>query len=187
MALSAFHRFSENSRVIGPASFKERVIAQLIDGIILGMISGLWLAVYSGGQVYSMWVSPMVPLYLVQAAPEFTTRISDWWWGGYYETVSLPFIADLNIAYPSLVLWLLYGSYYTLFHTFYGQTPGKMMKSLVVLNEKGEMLSWKISFIRWLGYLLSVLPLGSGFWILLKDNNSFTMHDSLMKTKVVAF
>jgi uncharacterized RDD family membrane protein YckC len=134
-----------------------------------------------------MWISPMIPLYLVQAAPEFATRISDWWWGGYYITVSVPFIADLHIAYPSPVLWLLYGSYYTLFHTVYGQTPGKMMKSLVVLTEKGEMLSWKISLGRWLGYLLSILPLGSGFWILLKDDNTFTIHDSLMKTRICQF
>ena len=187
MSLSAFHRFSGKSRVTRPAYFKERVIAQLIDGIILGIISGFWLAVYSSGQLYSVWVSPMVPIYLVQVVPEFTTGFSDWWWGGYFVTISLPVIADLHIAYPSLVLWLLYGAYYTLFHALYGQTPGKMMKGLVVLSKTGDMLNWRISLARWLGYLLSILPVGVGIFILLKDNRSQTYHDLATQTRVSHF
>jgi uncharacterized RDD family membrane protein YckC len=187
MSLSAFHRYSEDSQVTRPADFKERVIAQLIDGIILGVISAFWLAIYSNGQLYSVWVSPMVPFYLIQVVPEFTTQFSDWWWGGYFITISLPVIADLHIAYPSLVFWLLYGTYYTWFHAFYGQTPGKMMKGLVVLTATGEIMSLRTSLARWLGYLLSILPVGIGIFVLLKKNSPQTYHDLATQTRVSHF
>jgi uncharacterized RDD family membrane protein YckC len=119
--------------------------------------------------------------------PEFTTQFSDWWWGGYFLTISLPVFADLHIAYPSLVLWLLYGTYYSWFHAYYGQTPGKMMKSLVVLTEGGETLNLRISIGRWLGYILSILPVGVGILILLKNNRSETYHDLATQTRVSHF
>jgi uncharacterized RDD family membrane protein YckC len=187
MAITVFHRYSEKSLLIRPATFKERVIAQLIDGIILGFISGFWLAVYSRGDVYSAWVSPMIPVYLLQVSPDFIARASDWWWGGLYVTSSLPFIADLNIAYPSPVLWLLYGSYYTLLTAVYGNTPGKMMKGLVVLRENGEKLSGPDSLLRWFFYIPSILLLGAGIWMMLKGEKSLTLHDLLIRTKVSRF
>ena len=187
MTLTVFHRYSGKSHLIRPANLRERVIAQLIDGIILGFLSGLWLAVYSRGELYSAWVSPMIPFYLLQVSPDFMPQVSDWWWGGFFFTISLPIIADLNIAYPSPVLWLLYGSYYTLFTAVFGNTPGKMMKSLVVFKENGERLSGLNSFWRWLSYILSILPLGAGFWIKIKSQKSSTLHDLIMGTEVSLF
>ena len=63
-----FHRFEfdEARRYsLKPAQVKDRVIAQLIDGLILGVVCSLIFFVMSNGGLKSIWVSPMFPQYLL--------------------------------------------------------------------------------------------------------------------------
>lgn len=178
-------RYSNNQ--LNSASLRDRIMAQLIDGIILGICIGLLLVVYSKGKLFSLWISPLVPVYLVQTVPGYLPDPSNWWWGGYYVAVSLPVLADVQLSYPSALQWLFYGLYYGIFHTLYGQTPGKMMKGLVVLTGAGQIPSLRQSVLRWLSYVISFLPLGLGFWLSALHPRKQTWHDRLSDTEVLKF
>jgi uncharacterized RDD family membrane protein YckC len=189
LRISVLHLYhpEKYGRKLSPASLRDRIMAQLIDGIVLGIIIGLYLAVSSRGELFSVWISPMVPIYLVQPASGYVTHASDWWWGGYYFTVSLPIIADFHVAYPSAVQWLIYGIYYSVFHHYFGQTVGKMMKGIVVLTSDGRSPAFGQSIVRWLGYLPSLLPAGFGFWFASFHPKILAWHDRLTGTGVAKF
>ncbi|MEJ2048571.1 MAG: RDD family protein [Calditrichota bacterium] len=190
MRIEVFHIYRPgkiSAAELKPAGFRERVFAQLIDGIILGAFIGILLAVISQGKIFAVWISPMIPVFLVQHVEGFIPNLSDWWWGGYHHTISLKYLADINLAFPSPLQWILYIFYYTFFHSTYGQTPGKMMKGLVVLSEQKRILSAGRSFLRWLCYLLSIIPLGFGFWMMLISKRRICLHDLLARTRVYRF
>ncbi|OPX34834.1 hypothetical protein B1H10_02630, partial [candidate division KSB1 bacterium 4484_188] len=82
MSILILHRFNPEKQVLAtlkPAGFRERVMAQLIDGIILGVLSAILLLVFSGGKIYSVWISPLVPMYLIHSAPGYLASSTDWW------------------------------------------------------------------------------------------------------------
>lgn len=190
MSITILHRFTNTTRQIKnskPAGLRDRIMAQLIDGILLGILTGLILAIISGGKLFSLWISPMVPLYFVQKTAGFTSDPASWWWGGYFITIRLPILADIQLLCPAPLHWLIYGIYYGYFHSQFGQTPGKMMKGLVMLTREGKRISAKKSLLRWLLYLVSALPLGLGFWWLAFREDNLTWHDHIAKTQVLQF
>ena len=72
----------------------------------------------------------------------------------------------LSLATPYfLVLFVSHFIYFTLFHFMAGQTPGKMLFRICVVDtEDGGGLSPGQAFLRSAGGLLSVLCLGAGFF-----------------------
>ena len=187
MTIPACHLFSENASERHQSTLRERIIAQMIDGIVLGALTSLVLLLFSNGKLYAVWISPMVPVYLLQATEGYVPDISSWWWGGFYIRLQIPYISDLNLAFPSLLQWVYYALYYAYFHSRFGQTPGKMMKGLVVLDAYDRKISFKKSLLRWMGYIISLLPLGMGFWISAAGKNRKTWHDRLADTQVFRF
>jgi uncharacterized RDD family membrane protein YckC len=167
-----------------PASLRERVFAQLIDGVLLGILSSIYYYLASQGTIYTLWISPIFPLYLLQPQEGLVPNPSDWWWGGYFLRIDLPLLAEVQVAIPSLILIVLYGSYYIIFHFYYGQTPGKMVKGLVVLNNDRQGLTLRQSLQRWLYSLISLLPLGAGFWVSSGKSAQMTWHDQRAGTQV---
>ncbi|GAB4374800.1 MAG: hypothetical protein Kow0042_19670 [Calditrichia bacterium] len=190
MSIPIIHFYKADSyplEQLTPATLRERIMAQLIDGFFLGIIVGLSLALISKGRIYSLWISPMIPIYVVQTAADYTGGFWDWLWGGKYVTIDLPWIADFRLAYPAPLQWLIYALYYTLSLKMWGQSPGKMIKKLVVLDEQGRFLTgWKAG-LRWLGYLISFLPLGLGFWMSARNPQNQTWHDKMTRTTVWKF
>jgi len=174
-------------RTLKPADIRSRIIAQLIDGVVLGVIISGLLLLFSKGRLYSLWISPIIPIYIVQTSYTYIPLVSDWWWGGYYIKISLPFIADFLLAYPSPLQWLVYIAYYTLFHYFWGQTPGKMMKGLVVLTIDQHPLTFNQSLKRWFMYLISLIPFGIGFFLTSHREQFKSWHDRLTRTRVFSF
>ncbi len=190
MSIPILHRFYQKEQILEkmePASLKARITAQLIDGIILGVVVSALLAIYSRGDLYSIWISPLVPIYIVQTVPGYIPHFADWWWGGYFVTISLPLIAEFKLAYPSPIQWLLYAAYYSIFHSQWGQTPGKMMKGLVILTASQRKLSLAQSFKHWLGYIVSLLPLGLGFLINYQKKNNRTWANQISDSAVYSF
>lgn len=169
------------------ATFRDRAIAQLLDGIILAIMANAIFLWFSEGKIYSVWISPMLPIFLMQSNPEYLPRLQDWIWGGFYVTFSAKIIADIHLAYPSPVIVLIYGIYYSFFHYQYGQTPGKMMKGIVVLDQENRSPALAYSFYRWAGYVFSLFPFGYGIWgaLLKRENRCF--HDRISKTRVLKF
>jgi uncharacterized RDD family membrane protein YckC len=79
----------------------------------------------------------------------------------------------LAVAY-SVVSW-----------SWFGRTPGKALLGLAVTTQDGAPLGVLRSLLRFVGYLLSTIPLGAGFlWILIDDHRR-GWHDHLAGTRVV--
>jgi uncharacterized RDD family membrane protein YckC len=68
----------------------------------------------------------------------------------------------------------------------YKGTPGKIILSIEVVNEEtGEALSFGRSLIRYIGYFISGIPFGAGFFWMLVDARNRTWHDMMAKSVVI--
>jgi uncharacterized RDD family membrane protein YckC len=66
-----------------------------------------------------------------------------------------------------------------------GQTPGKIMVGVQVVRKDGQELGYKRAFLRWVGYLLALLPLGLGLMLVLFHPRKRGLHDLVAGTCVV--
>lgn len=98
--------------------------------------------------------------------------------------LSLP--AFLYLTMPVYILGvILSAGYFTYFHASYGQTPGKRIFGLKVVDLQGGELGYSISFLRFVAGTFSFLFCFMGyFWIGL-DLNKQGWHDKLAQTVVV--
>ncbi len=84
-----------------------------------------------------------------------------------------------------LILGLLWGLYFVGFTAACGQTPGKKIMGLTVVDENGKPVGWETASIRFLiGYPISFLPLGLGCYWALVDKNNQAWHDKVAGTWV---
>jgi uncharacterized RDD family membrane protein YckC len=85
-----------------------------------------------------------------------------------------------------LVLWATWaGVYFTGFWTLTGQTPGQRVLGIRVAPAAARSISAKRATIRYLGLLVSALPLGAGFVPVLFDGRRRGFHDRLAGTVVI--
>lgn len=75
--------------------------------------------------------------------------------------------------------------YYVALTAWKGQTLGKMAVRIKVIRRDGGAVGAGQSFIRWVGYLASVVPLGIGFLMALVNAERRGLHDLLAGTVVV--
>lgn len=188
MYRSILHRYqpSLHSEKLQIAELRDRIISQLIDGVILGGICSILFLLFSHGKLFSVWAMPVFPIYLLQIKEAYLNAVANFWWGGYFQTVETPWGAVLNIAYPAPLLWLLYVAYYTFFIGKYGQTPGKMMKKLVVLKSNQHLPGFQLSFLRWICYFIPCVTLGMGLLPAARTGKS-AWHDTVCKTQIFYF
>jgi uncharacterized RDD family membrane protein YckC len=66
----------------------------------------------------------------------------------------------------------------------FGKTPGKAIFGLEVVTLTGRRPSVLRSLVRFLGYVLSLIPLGAGFLWVLVDDHRRAWHDHLAGTTV---
>lgn len=97
---------------------------------------------------------------------------------------TLDTLIDLSVPY-FLVLFSLTFGYFTLFHFLAGQTPGKMLTGMRVETSGGESLAFSQAFLRSVGGLLQLLPLGFGYLLLLFSGDGRGWNDRLAGTWVV--
>jgi uncharacterized RDD family membrane protein YckC len=90
----------------------------------------------------------------------------------------------LAIPYNIVILAITIG-YFTYLHGSTGQTIGKMICQLKVIQENGEPLSYGKSFLRWIGYLVSAVVLNIGFLWVAFDKNKQGWHDKIAGTYVI--
>lgn len=153
-----------NAKPLPTATLKERVTAQIIDGVILGALYSLLLFMISGGRAWSLWVSPVFPLYLLQGAVLNYPDPNLWFWGGYGVSLKIPGLAPVYLAFPTPLWIAVYLIYYIGFYSRFGQTPGKMVRGLVLLDNGGKIPGVKSAFWHWLGGVAALLTLGYGLW-----------------------
>lgn len=94
--------------------------------------------------------------------------------------------ALLALATPYfLVLFALCFGYFTLFHYLTGQTPGKMLWGIRVEAETGDPLSLAQAFLRTVGGLAALLPVGLGFLSIPMNSCRRGWNDKLASSRVV--
>ncbi len=71
------------------------------------------------------------------------------------------------------------------FWTLLGQTPGKMLTGVRIARVDGQPLTVRRALLRYVGYWLSAIPLGLGFFWVLVDDHRQCWHDKLADTCVV--
>lgn len=125
------------SQDVQAAGFPERLVAYIIDGIIIAI-----------AQVVLQFILP------------------------YGLAVLLSF--GVGIAY------------FAYFWSSTGQTPGKIVMNLrVVSSETGDLIDPGRAILRYVGYLVSGIPLGLGFLWVIWDEKKEGWHDKIAKTRVV--
>ncbi|MDO9559233.1 MAG: RDD family protein [Syntrophales bacterium] len=100
---------------------------------------------------------------------------------------------DLYNGFPDIgVIWIYYlitlfldMIYFTWFHGSVGQTPGKMMLGLRVVQATGGPMTFGRAFLRWVGYLISKLAVYLGFIWIAFDRRKQGWHDKIAGTIVV--
>lgn len=84
-----------------------------------------------------------------------------------------------------VVTFLFLVSYHVFFWLLIGQTPGKALLGVRVVAKDGRKLSFVRALLRCLGYGLSALPLGAGFFWILIDDKRQGFHDKISGTYVI--
>ncbi len=76
-------------------------------------------------------------------------------------------------------------AYFALFWTLGGQTPGQYMTGVRVVRLDGRRLNFWRSLVRWVGLIVSFLPLGLGYLWCLWDDRRQIFADKMAKTVVL--
>ena len=103
--------------------------------------------------------------------------------------LDLPAVLTLYASYIAaffVSFVFLHMVYFILFHAWSGQTIGKMIMGIRVVTTENKQVSPAVAFLRWTGYILSFVPLASGFLWSAVDKDHCAWHDRLAQTRVVS-
>ncbi len=76
-------------------------------------------------------------------------------------------------------------AYFALFWTLGGQTPGQYLVGVRVVRVDGKRLTFLRSLVRWVGLIVSLVPLGLGYFWCLWDDRRQIFADKMARTVVV--
>ena len=139
------------------AGFWRRAVALLVDlAIVLALVA-------SGGMLVALAVQI----------------------GGWFSSPPEVALEWLEESARRFLLVLIALCYFTLFVGCRGQTPGKMLLRLRIIRVTGEEVGYGRAFVRWIGQILSLLPLGIGFLMVALSRKKQGLHDKLAGTYVV--
>ncbi len=100
---------------------------------------------------------------------------------GIWGEMSGPFLLGHFLVYVGICM-----AYFTYFHGACGQTPGKVLLKLRVIQVTGENLTYGVAFLRWLGSIICRIPLYLGFFWIVCDGRKQGWHDKIAATLVVS-
>ncbi|MEK3955858.1 MULTISPECIES: RDD family protein [unclassified Psychrobacillus] len=143
------------------AGFWIRFVANFIDGLVL-----------------------MVPLMLLQFAlmPKFLMQGQGTM---NYGTTNTDMHSYLGLYL--LIGYLITGAYYVLMTgSKHKGTLGKMAMSIEVVDEAGEGLTYRKSFVRYIGSILSGIILNIGYLMVAFHSQKRALHDLIANSYVVA-
>jgi uncharacterized RDD family membrane protein YckC len=142
--------------------FWKRAIAFLIDTVIVMIIL---LIIFLAG-LLALWSG---------SSSQYGELLSE----GLVDT-----LIGFMISY-SFVAVLIHMLYFTYFHGTCGQTPGKMILGLRVVQTTGEEMTLGLAFLRWIGYIISKIFLYLGFIWVAFDRRKQGWHDKIAGTVVI--
>jgi uncharacterized RDD family membrane protein YckC len=141
--------------------FWRRLLAYIVDWIILYFVSLILLV-----------------MGIIALGPEGSLFAAIAGTGG------LPRGLDLFLAFYAATVLFTGMGYYIWFHGAGGQTPGKMLLRLRVIQVNGEAITFGIAFLRWTGSLVSGLVFGLGYIWIAFDPKKQGWHDKIAATLV---
>ena len=140
------------------AGFWIRSIAHLIDQVVLSILGLLFF---------------LVSVLTFNSSPPLTMETASW------ENIVPAFLL------ASLATLLIGSLYFSFFHGYTGQTIGKMLCGLKVVNYHGRTISYSRAFFRCMCYLFSYLCFFFGFLWIAVDRERQGWHDKLAQTYVI--
>ncbi|MEN8613921.1 RDD family protein [Dehalogenimonas sp. THU2] len=99
--------------------------------------------------------------------------------------IEVPILLSPFAALINPVSIVLSGVYFIAFWIWRGQTLGMMVGGIKVIHIDGTDINLNRSIIRYLGYIISALPLFLGFLWIAFDERSQGWHDKFAETYVV--
>ena len=157
LPVGSFTRSEPTTTTTTKAGFWIRSIAYSIDRIILSLTGLLFFAVGLSALRTSSYIQAGIPS---------------------FENLAVIVIP----TYAAMVLIEI--AYYTYFHGHTGQTVGKMICGLKVVNLHGEAIGYRRALFRWVGYVISSLIFYLGFFWVAIDRNHQGWHDKIAATFV---
>jgi uncharacterized RDD family membrane protein YckC len=142
-----------------------RFVAYLIDGIIIGIPTGILAMILMGGSMLSLARLGNNP------TPE--------------ETLSAMIPMFGAIALLNLIVVVLDCSYHTFFLVKFGATPGKMALGLKVVRPDGSGIQVGRAIGRYFSRILSGLILYIGYIMAGIDSQKRALHDMICDTRVI--
>lgn len=148
------------------AGFWRRLGAYLVDLVLLiGLYYGLWVFGVINAIAYAMGYVGRRFLGVGAPSPEILTFI------GTLVVVGLPLLVDVI--------------YRVGFWTWRGQTLGKMLFGIRIVQADGAPLTFGQAVVRYVASWLSGIPFGLGYWWVAFDSRKQGWHDKIARTIVV--
>ena len=95
-------------------------------------------------------------------------------------------LGDFGTGFLLLSYFAVEWFYPVLFEVFMkGATPGKRLMGLRVVQDTGEPLGIGTAFLRWVGYIVSTLPMLMGFLWAGADRRKQAWHDKIAGSVVI--
>jgi len=145
------------------AGFVTRLMAWLIDRGIIAVVLAVtaWLVSYAMG------------VFGIDLSQCYATG----GWQGYICWFVTFCLAIFTLVFAPL--------YMMIFWTFAGATPGKVAAGVRVVRMDGKPMTFRTSFRRYVGYVMSFIALGAGFLLILISDKRQGWDDKLANTCVV--
>lgn len=147
-----------------PAGFVSRMIAFIIDLLILSLTGAVMISLTS----------------LISDFFQLDTLIRR-------TSQGFPALTNVITVVMALVSFILLCGYFSVFWTVIGSTPGKLFMGLRVVRQNGSELTLGRALLRFAGYWLSALPFFIGFLWVLVDRRRQAWHDKLADTQIIYY
>ena len=105
--------------------------------------------------------------------------------GGAFSSTSEFALEWLQTTATTVLTVLIAPGYFILFVGWRGQTPGKRLLGLKVIQVTGEEVGYARALVRWMGQCLGLLLFGLGFLMVAVSRRKQGLHDKLAGTSVV--
>jgi len=154
------------------AGFWIRVVAQLIDGMIVGTVLGSVFFMLYGSSLFALF-RRMAELGAQGAQPDPNAMLE----------LMMPIMASIwSFQLVALVAQVAYSAY---FLVNFGATPGKMALGIKVIRVDGGPIQVGQAIGRYFAHMLSGLILYIGYMMAGWDDEKRALHDRLVDTRVV--
>ena len=96
-----------------------------------------------------------------------------------------PGLTEVLRVVVGVVISVVPAAYFIVAVAVTGRTVGKGLMGIRIVGRGGSRLSTTRSVVRALGYIVSLVPAGAGFWAILIDSERRGWHDHLAGSRVV--